>query len=117
MDKEVFGGNYMNHYGAGPKCDVTIVEKAKEHPVLKGVKPYASTGSLYKNPNIVKDVTVLLNGSIPDHTEPIAWVRDFRGARIFYTSLGHPGDFKEPSFQRLLVNALFWTTKREVPDK
>jgi type 1 glutamine amidotransferase len=43
----------------------------------------------------------------------VAWVRLHRGGRVFYTSLGHPDDFRQPSFLRLLVNAIFWTTRRE----
>ncbi len=33
-------------------------------------------------------------------------------SRIFYTSLGHPGDFENPSFRRLLKNAVFWALNR-----
>jgi type 1 glutamine amidotransferase len=34
---------------------------------------------------------------------------------VFYTSLGHPDDFKDESFVRLLTNAVFWTAKKDVP--
>jgi len=112
LDKEVFGGNYMNHYPEGPLCKVSIVEKNKDHPILAGVKPFESKGSLYKNTGLAKDVTILLEGSIPDHTEPIAWTREYKGGRIFYTSLGHPADFENPSFLRLLANAVQWTTSK-----
>ena len=37
MDKEVFGGDYKNHYGANTVCEVKVAAKAKNHPVLKGV--------------------------------------------------------------------------------
>jgi type 1 glutamine amidotransferase len=118
MDRLVFGGDYKSHFGSGPKCQVKIAEGAKDHPVLLGVKPFESVGSLYKNPGIAKDTTVLLTGSIPDHTEPVAWVRERkvgdRTQRVFYTSLGHPADFKDPNFTRLLVNALEWATEREL---
>ena len=57
----------------------------------------------------------LLTGTIPDHTEPVAWTHDYKGARVFYTSLGHPKDFEEPAFVRLIANALFWTARKEVP--
>jgi putative membrane-bound dehydrogenase-like protein len=117
MDKEVFGGNYSNHYKDGPLCEVKIVPKAKDHPILQGVKEYKSIGSLYKNPDIAKDCEVLLTGSIPDHTEPIAWTRVHNGGRVFYTSLGHQKDFTEESFRQLVVNALFWTAKRDVQKK
>jgi len=35
---------------------------------------------------------------------------------VFYTSLGHPKDFENPAFRRLLVNAIFWTLNRSVPE-
>jgi putative membrane-bound dehydrogenase-like protein len=117
MDKEVLGGNYKNHYGHGLKCESTITDAGGKHPVMKGVKPFATDGGLYKNPDLGKDVTILMNGTIPTNTEPIAWVREYKRARIFYTSLGHPDDFKNENFTRMLVNAVFWTTKREVPAK
>jgi type 1 glutamine amidotransferase len=117
MDKEIFGGNYSNHNKEGPKCEVKIADTAREHPVLKGVSAYASSGSLYKNPGISKDVTVLLTGAIPNDSEPIAWVREHNGGRVFYTSLGHPDDFMNDNFVRLVTNAIFWTAKRDNPAK
>jgi len=117
MDKEVLGGNYGNHYGHDLKCEIALTETGAKHPIMKGVKPYSATGGLYKNQGLKSDTTILMMGSIPTNTEPIAWVREYKGARIFYTSLGHPEDFKNENFQMMLVNALFWTTKRDVPAK
>jgi putative heme-binding domain-containing protein len=114
LDKEILGGNYKNHYGTGAAVRLEIVESAKNHPILTGVKPFTSPGSLYRNTGLDQDVSVLLTGSIPRHTEPIGWTRLRNGGRIFYTSLGHPDDFKNEHFQRLLVNALFWVCKRDV---
>jgi type 1 glutamine amidotransferase len=113
LDREVFGGDYKNHYKEGPLTDVKIVEAAKAHPTLKGVTPYQSAGSLYTNPAVAKDAEVLLTGTIPGNTEPIAWTRMYKGGRIFYTSLGHPKDFEERSYLRLISNAIFWTAGRE----
>jgi type 1 glutamine amidotransferase len=114
LDHEVFGGDYQNHYKEGPLCEIKVVEAAKDHPILKGFQPYSSAGSLYKNPKMAKDVSVLLTGTIPEHTEPIAWTRRYKGGRVFYTSLGHQKDFEQASYLRLLTNAIFWTAKREV---
>jgi len=33
--------------------------------------------------------------------------------RIFYTSLGHPDDFQEKSYVKLLTNAVGWCLKDE----
>lgn len=111
MDKEVLGGDYRGHLG-NKLTEVDVVEAAKEHPVLAGVKPFGSRGTLYRNPQIAKDATVLLTGTSPGQTFPVAWVRPHRGGRVFYTSLGHQLDFREPSFLRLLTNAITWTTAK-----
>jgi type 1 glutamine amidotransferase len=113
LDREVFGGDYQNHYPEGPHTEVKRVSAAKDHPILKGVLPYESPGSLYKNPNVAKDVEVLLTGTIPGHTEPVAWARMSKGGRVFYSSLGHPRDFEEESYLRLITNAIFWAAGRE----
>jgi putative membrane-bound dehydrogenase-like protein len=110
LDKEVLGGNYQNHYGAGPAVQVRPASQAAHHMILSGVGNLDSPGSLYRNQGIAGDTEVLLTGSIPGHEEPVAWTRVHDGGRIFYTSLGHPADFKNPGFLRLLANAIFWTT-------
>src|SRR5688500_8917810 len=87
FDPQVIGGNYKGHYGKDEQAEVTPV--AKDHPVLAGVKVFITTGKLYKNPDIAKDVTLLLTATTPTHTEPVAWTRTTgSGGRVFYTSLG-----------------------------
>jgi putative membrane-bound dehydrogenase-like protein len=113
MDREVLGGDYRGHYGANQVCEVSVAAGAKTHPILAGVTGFKSNGSLYKNPQLAADVTVLLTGAIPGHTEPVAWIRERNGQRVFYTSLGHPDDFQEANFVRLLVNALAWATRTD----
>lgn len=117
FDREVLGGNYRGHYGAGAKAEITFDEKAKDHPVLRGVKPFASSYSLYKNTGLAGDVTLLATATAKDKTEPVAWTRLHKGGRVFYTSFGGPDDFKDPDFKQMLVNAIFWTAKRDVEKK
>jgi type 1 glutamine amidotransferase len=110
LDMEVLGGNYRNHYPATQSTAVEFTAQGKVHPILAGVKLLESKGSLYKNTGLAKDVDILLTGSIPSHTEPIAWTRAYKGGRIFYTSLGHQKDFEDENFVRMIANALYWTT-------
>ncbi len=112
MDKDVLGGDYKGHFGAGV-ADVKATDKGKDHPILKGVSPFKTNGSLYKNPNVAADVTVLVQGTMGKESEPVAWTREKDGRRVFYTSLGHPDDFKDENFIRLLTNGLAWATKTE----
>jgi type 1 glutamine amidotransferase len=117
FDPEVLGGNYSNHHGNGPKTVVTVAPGAEAHPILKGVAAtkIVSAGSLYKASPLEKDTTSLLLGTIPDKpSEPIAWTNIYgpKKGRIFYTSLGHVGDFENPEFRRLLVNAVEWAVAK-----
>jgi putative membrane-bound dehydrogenase-like protein len=114
MDRKVLGGNYQGHYGE-TGTTVAIAPGAHGDPILKGVRPFDSAGSLYRNTGLARDAHVLLTGAIPGHTEPIAWTRLNHGGRVFYTSLGHQNDFKNANFRQLLVNAIYWTLDREPP--
>ena len=117
FDAAVQGGNYHGH-GPNPLgTDVTNVPEAADHPILAGVKPdkWHSTGSLYYTAPIDPGATLLMTGSIQDRVEPLTWTRTYKKARVFYSALGHPDDFKEPQFRKLLVNAVYWSMDRPVP--
>jgi type 1 glutamine amidotransferase len=117
-DHDVLGGNYHNHHSNELVATIKTVPEAARHPILKGVeKEFVAGGSLYRNAPLPASSTVLLTGSVTNFpTEPVAWTHSYKGARIFYTSLGHPKDFENPSFRRLLINAIFWTLNRPAPE-
>lgn len=112
FDKEVLGGNYKGHFKTGPICQVRLSADHKDHPVLAGIKVFTSVASLYKNTGLATDCQVLMTGEIPGQSEPLTWVRSHKGGRVFYTSLGHPKDFRNEQFLRLLTNAVKWTTAK-----
>ncbi|MCZ2341955.1 MAG: ThuA domain-containing protein [Bacteroidales bacterium] len=119
MDRLAFGGDYKGHFANNLTCQVQLVAQKSGHPILAGIQPFDSKGSLYKNPSLAKDVEVLLTGRILDHQEPIAWVRTRKigdqSQRVFYTSLGHPSDFENEQFRQLLVQAIYWTANVPQP--
>ncbi|QDT39649.1 ThuA domain-containing protein [Stratiformator vulcanicus] len=117
FDRDVFGGNYTNHYPADLKCIVSSESTSEKHPILKGIEtPFRAHGSLYKTSPLEKGTTVLLRGSVEDNnSEPLAWTHAYRGGRVFYTSLGHPKDFLQPEFKRLLRNAIEWAIDKDDP--
>jgi type 1 glutamine amidotransferase len=103
-------------YGPGPVgTDVAIATGAAAHPILAGVPAaWHSKGNVYHvAPLLDTSARVLLTGTIPGKTEPIAWTRQARKSRIFYTSLGHPTDFETEEFRRLLLNGIRWAVARE----
>jgi type 1 glutamine amidotransferase len=86
-----------------------------------GVRNFTTTAKLYKNPNLAPDATVLLRAkNASANVEPVAWVREpkeGKHGRVFYTSLGDPKDFANPTFQQLLVNAVAWTSGKTTAKK
>ncbi|MBL8815035.1 MAG: ThuA domain-containing protein [Planctomyces sp.] len=117
FDQDVIGGSYTNHWGYGPKTNVSIVSEQAGHPILQDldVSRLVGNGSLYKVSPLRESAQALLVGTIPDAaSEPIAWVnRRSDGGTTFYTSFGHIDDFSESEFTKLLSNAAHWLTRKE----
>ncbi len=119
FDPEVLGGHYDGHHGHGPTTTLQSAPGSESDPLLRGVDftTFKGHGSLYRVSPLKPDVRPLMIGSIEGKPpEPVAWTRRYgpNNALVFYTSLGHPDDFAEPSFRRLLVNAIATATGRPV---
>ena len=114
FDAEVIGGNYTGHHGNGPKTLVTLHGGVKDHPILRGIEvsELVGNGSLYRVQPLKSTTTPLLIGAVPDQEpEPVAWTNlsGARKTRVFNTSLGHPEDFANPHFRKLLTGGIFWS--------
>jgi nicotinamidase-related amidase/type 1 glutamine amidotransferase len=121
FDPEVLGGHYVGHYKPEEKVAIATAPAAATHPILTGVDVSAlvGNGSLYRVNPLASSTTPLLIGTIAGQpAEPVLWTNvSATGGRVVYTSLGHPDDFAEPAFQRLLRNAIDWTAGRDVAEK
>ncbi|MHC4387391.1 MAG: ThuA domain-containing protein [Planctomycetota bacterium] len=124
FDRNVLGGNYHGHHGNktkdGPRTHVWIKPSTESHPVLAGVPTgeFYVRSWLYKTSPLTKTTTALMMGRVEDRKphEPVAWTnKHIGGGRVFYTSLGHPDDFKLHAFRRMLINAAFWALNKPVP--
>ena len=117
FDQEVLGCHYRGYDKRSREtgCDVSIVNAAKGHAILRGIEvdSFHSKSWLYKLEPLAKSTTLLLQGrwSRDRPAEPVAFTNTYNGARVFYTSLGHPDDFKNESFRRLLANSIAWALK------
>ncbi len=114
------------HYGHESTTDVSVIQEAVRHPILTGVAPSFHAASwLYRVlPDYPpKEATLLLMGKSvnPDKAaieNPVAWTwKNGHGAKTFFTTLGHPEDFREESMQRLTINAIHWLVDKPVPKK
>ena len=117
FDLQVNGGQYTNHHGNGPITQLEPAAGKEQHPLLKGINlnDLTGQGSLYKVRPLADSTTPVLIGSIPNQeSEPVAWInRRADGGHTFYTSLGHRGDFAQPGFRQLLLNACDWLLQQE----
>ena len=112
FDAQVFGGNYTNHHGNSLRSTVHVEPHAKGHTILEGLEQssFPQGGSLYVTSPLAGGTQILATGRVDGHPEePVAWTfRRADGGKSFYTSLGHPADFENPSFRHLLTNAICW---------
>ena len=114
------------HYGHKSTTDVSVIEAAKKHPILRGISPNFHVSSwLYR---VLPDYPtkgsewLLMGKSVNPDKEaienPVAWTgKNSFGAKIFMTTLGHPEDFQVADFQRLIINAIHWELGKKVPTK
>jgi type 1 glutamine amidotransferase/nicotinamidase-related amidase len=117
FDRDVLGCNYHSHQRAGRRTDISVADNAAGHPILAGIErgPWTSSASLYSVSPIDPGATILLTGKCEGSVEPIAWTRNFRGSRVFYTSLGSVEDFQTPQFRAMLFGAIHWAINRPMP--
>lgn len=138
--RTVFGQQWITHHGHfadgdAPLTAVEIVDEAAGHPILKGVEPFEAYSWLYHVDGgaheLYGDSRPLLRGTSlrSRHemegrldqfplTQPVAWTKTYTGtagtaARVFFTTLGHPYDFKHPAMRTLALNGILWALGRE----
>ncbi|MBC8347404.1 MAG: ThuA domain-containing protein [Verrucomicrobia bacterium] len=130
--RRALGTPYIVHQAG--TTDIKVNLKYAGHPIMTNVKKseWVSPGTLYlarleKGCLPLASVSGkgrarLLKKSFGEirvkefETAEVAWAWNNEwGGKVFGTSLGHPGDFAEESFNRMLVNACHWAVERPLP--
>jgi hypothetical protein len=120
----VLGETWIAHYGAHEKESTrgVIVAGMQGHPILTGVHDIWGQSDVYEITNLTGDSKPLVMGQVlkgmeesspPDPEKklmPIAWIKS---PRVFVTTMGHPLDFMNEGFRRMLVNACYWAVGLE----
>jgi len=120
---DVFGQKWIRHHGHLSSTDVSRVAEQAGHPVLRGVEAaFQARSWLYVVDPLHGDCAPLLMGravnpSGKDHgPQPVAWTKTYKGARVFFTTLGHPEDLRLLAVRRLLINGIYWALGKAVPE-
>ena len=120
---EVWGQKWIRHHGAQSSTDVTVIPERAGHPVLRGVeKAFHARSWLYVVEPLEGDATPLLVGKSVNPAggrdagpQPVAWTKTHKGGRVFFTTLGHPEDFRVEGVRKLVINGMLWALGRDVP--
>jgi hypothetical protein len=125
--RQVLGETWINHYGAHQSESTRglIADDMKGRPLVRGLGVIWGPSDVYALTTLHGDcrpvvMGYVLSGMHPDDKInekkpplPVAWIKSYTGesgktARVFTTTMGHAGDFKDANFRRLLVNACYW---------
>ncbi len=131
---KVYGQQWITHHGHFGDNETpltSVYPKGETHtPILNGVQPFQAYSWLYH----VDGGKWKLNGACTTFlegkslksahekagrlnefplTNPVAWTKFYttksgKKARVFFTTLGHPYDFKETSMRKLALNGIYW---------
>lgn len=115
-------------------CRVDFGEPRREHAIVEGMEPFDACGERASASLVARSagecendgvsLEVVAEGVLPEGRVPAAWAleraltRERTGgrrqapARVFATTLGHPRDFWEYDFLRLIENAVRWAGRQ-----
>jgi hypothetical protein len=131
--RQVLGETWLRHHGkhAVQSTRGILALGAERHPILRGIRSGEIWGptDVYfvrtplpgdSKPLVLGQVLTGMNPADPPAGDdknspmiPIAWVKTYRGARIFTTTMGAAQDIENEGVRRLLVNATYWATGLE----
>jgi len=115
------------HYGHESSTDVSIIPSEAKNLILTGVENnFHARSWLYQvlpSYPIKGSVALLMGHHINPspayaYDYPVAWTgTNSFGAKFFFTTLGHPDDFNQESFQHLVINGIHWAAGKKIPTK
>ncbi len=136
---KVFGQQWITHHGhfddgKNPLTQVSKIDNTT-HPILNGFRELKVYSWLYHVDGgewkLFGDSAPILTGTSlkSKHqmegnlekfplTNPVAWTKSYTGnagitARVFFTTLGHPYDFKLLEIRKIALNGIFWALEKE----
>jgi type 1 glutamine amidotransferase len=96
--------------GHGPQKPIDIIHVDKEHPITKTLADW-TTGNeeLYNNIKVFDTAHVLAKGKQGDGEAVVTWTNDYKGTKVFNTTIGHNnGTVSDPRYLDLVTRGLLW---------
>ena len=111
---QMIGGRFQRHPPGTPEGRLRVVDR--DHPSTRGLPNTASrTDEWYYFEDYDPTARLLITldptsiGEADINPNPISWAREFEGARIFYTAMGHTAEsYRDPYVLDHLAGGLRW---------
>lgn len=96
--------------GHGPKQPVAIVYVDKEHPITKTLADWTTKDEeLYNNLTVFPTAHALATGEQGKQKTIVTWTNDYKGTRVFNTTMGHFNHtVEDPRYLDLVTRGLLW---------
>jgi type 1 glutamine amidotransferase len=131
--RQVLGETWIDHHGEhGTQSTRGILARgAENHPILRGIRDGDIWGptDVYEvrlplagdsRPLVLGQVVEGMHADDPpargktnDPMLPVAWVKTYKSARVFTTTMGASQDLLNEGVRRMIVNACYWATGME----
>ena len=136
--RQILGETWVNHWGHhGAQSTRGIIAPGQENnPLVRGCQDIWGPTDVYEvhlgsecTPIILGEVLEGMKPSDPplkneknNPLMPVAWTKSYKGSngqsgKTFTTTMGAATDLQSEGLRRLLVNASYWCTGMEVPEK
>jgi type 1 glutamine amidotransferase len=98
--------------GHGPQKPIDISYTDKEHPATKGLEDWTTINEeLYNNHTVFDTAHVLAKGKQGDQEAVVTWTNDYKGTKVFNTTIGHNNfTVEDPRYLDLVTRGLLWVT-------
>ena len=131
--RQVLGETWIDHHGRHgiQSTRGILVKGAENHPILRGIRDgdiWGPTDVYEVRLPLAGDSRALVLGQVvegmhPDDPPaqgkandpmlPIAWVKTYKTARVFTTTMGASQDLLNEGVRRMIVNACYWALGME----
>lgn len=138
--RKILGEQWVSHHGGHKRegCRGVIVDGKESHPVLRSVKDVFAPSDVYGVKHLTEADEILMRGAVTrtldpasenvdgaknDPMQPLAWLHTYKTpdgkgeGRSFCTTAGSSVDFVSEDLRRMVVNAAFFLTNQDVPEK
>ncbi len=108
---EMLGLESRRHGKQNP-IDVTYLDK--ENPITKNFTDWTTINEeLYNNIRVLENAKPLARGKQGNDDYVVAWTNDYKGTRVFCTTLGHNTDtVADQRYLKLVTRGLLWSVDK-----